>query len=375
MKGLNILVNCSNLTHGGGIQVGDSICCYLDKYPQHHFTVVLSRQMTDTEQKIKDYANVEVLCYNVPNKLPNLLFGRDKFLDKAVCEHHIDIVFTVFGISKWIPKVPHLSGFARSQLLQRNSPYFKKMGVGEKIMMNLKIAVWKRLFDASSNYFWTENPSVSEQLKRLYPRKRIFTVTNYYHQVYDHPSEWKNIVLPKFEGFTLLTISAPYPHKNLPIYKDIAKILRSKGESFRIVLSINEDDFPKMDVEISKHFIFLGHVDIEQCPSLYKQADALLQPSLLECFSASYPEAMKMGVPIVTTDLDFARGLCKDAAIYYNPLSAEDAAEKILEIIHNPHLRQTLICKGEERLKDFDNNGQRADKIIHLLEKIYKENN
>lgn len=37
-------------------------------------------------------------------------------------------------------------------------------------------------------------------------------------------------------------------------------------------------------------------------------------PSLLECFTATYPEAMRMERPIVTTDLAFAQGLCGEAA-------------------------------------------------------------
>ena len=373
MNSLNIIINASNLTHGGGIQVGDSICCYLNKYPWHHFIVVLSAQMKDTEHKITDYANVTVLHYNVRNTFSNLVLGRDKYLDSIVDRYHIDIVFTVFGVSKWVPKVPHLSGFARPQLLQRHSPYFARMNWLERTKSNIKIAALRYLFDKSSDYFWTENPQISLQLQKLFPGKKVFTITNYYHQVYDQPRQWDNIKLPDFDGYTLLTISASYPHKNLGIYKEIAHLLEKKSEKFRIVLTINEDDFPPLDKDLRNHFLFLGHVDIEQCPSLYEQADILLQPSLLECFSASYPEAMKMDVPIVTTDMDFAHGLCHDAALYYSPLSAEDATNKILSIVHDPELRNHLILKGRERLKEFDNNEQRADKIIQLLEQIYKE--
>lgn len=126
MKSLNIIINASNLTHGGGIQIGDSICCYLNKYPWHHFIVVLSAQMKDTEHKIKNYENVTIFHYNVRNTFSNLVLGRDEFLDSLVNKYHIDIVFTVFGVSKWLPKVPHLSGFARGQLLKSHSPYFAR---------------------------------------------------------------------------------------------------------------------------------------------------------------------------------------------------------------------------------------------------------
>lgn len=39
---MNILINASNACVGGGVQVADSICRELYKFPTHQFTVVLS---------------------------------------------------------------------------------------------------------------------------------------------------------------------------------------------------------------------------------------------------------------------------------------------------------------------------------------------
>lgn len=371
MNGLNIMVNASNLACGGGLQVGDSICRYLNRYPQHRFTVVLSRQMAATGEAIAGYANVKVLHYNTPNSLRNLLMGRDRFLDKAVEENKIDIVFSVFGMTKWRPRVPHLCGFAQSMLLQKDSPYFSRMGLLERLKSSLFVAEVKFLFNKCSDIFYTENPVISRQLKQLFPKKEVHTITNYYHQVYDHPGEWDDMTLPKFSGITLLTIGAPYPHKNLGIYNGIARLLEERGEAFRIVLTITEGEFPRVEPSLRSHFLFIGRVPINQCPNLYRQADVMLQPTLLECFTATYPEAMRMGVPIVTTDLGFAHGLCGDAALYYSPLSAEDATQKILEVCHNAKLRERLVEAGRKQLGKFDDNGQRADKVIKLLEEIY----
>ena len=51
---------------------------------------------------------------------------------------------------------------------------------------------------------------------------------------------------------------------------------------------------------------YLGKININQCPHLYVQSDAVFLPTLLECFSASYAEAMLMKKPIITSDLGFA---------------------------------------------------------------------
>ena len=200
----------------------------------------------------------------------------------------------------------------------------------------------------------------------------IYTVTNYYNQIYDIPIKWKEHKLPDFNGVTLLTITAPYPHKNLPIMIKVAKYIKRfySNFNFRFVLTINKSDFPEIPSDLEKHFLFIGKVDISECPSLYKQADVMFQPTLLECFTATYPEAMRMGVPIVTTDLEFARGLCGDAALYYEPLDAEAAAEAIYKVSTDKIIKEQLIGKGLIQLQQYDTYVQRAEKLISIAEKI-----
>ena len=92
-------------------------------------------------------------------------------------------------------------------------------------------------------------------------------------------------------------------------------------------------------------------MDISEVPSLYEQTDIVFQPTLLECFTAVYPEAMRMRRPIVTTDLEFAHGLCGDAALYYSATDPEAASERLIELISNTELRQQLVDNGIEELK------------------------
>ena len=91
-------------------------------------------------------------------------------------------------------------------------------------------------------------------------------------------------------------------------------------------------------------------------------------PTLLECFTATYPEAMRMEVPIVTTDLEFARGLCGDAACYYSAIDAEACAEAIYKVATDKEYAAQLVANGKEQLKKYDNYEQRADKLIGILE-------
>lgn len=367
---MKILINASNLKLGGGVQVADSVCGQLNRFRQHEFVVVLSKYLTETKKRIEGYANVDVVDYDVRNSFETLVFGRDKFLDTLVENRAVECVVTIFGPSRWNPKVRHISGFAMSHLVLSNSPYFKVLRGFGKFKSRLKNAMLDVYFRRSTDEFYTENPYISELLSCKWPSKRIYTITNYYNQIFDNPQAWQHVDLPKFDGTTLLCVSANYPHKNLGIARCIAYYLRDKYPSFRFrfVFTISSEQYYVPD-ELKEYFVLLGKVDISECPSLYEQADIAFQPTLLECFTATYPESMRMKRPIITTDLEFARGLCGDAALYYSPLSADQAAECIFRLSNDDNLRNQLVEAGQKQLARFDNYSERAEKIISLCEK------
>ena len=369
---MNILINASNLKKGGGLQVADSISKSLNQFPQHNFIVVLSTFFPKTGTEIEHYANVKVYTYNVKNNIQTLILGRDEFLDGLVEQHKIDVVMTVFGPSRWNPRCTHLSGFALSFLVMPESPYFQRIDWKEKLKANLRNKLWEVYFRRSAKYFFTENPMISERVEKLFKGSKVFTATNYYNQVFDQPEEWVEHPLPKFDGISLLNISTPYPHKNLNIAIDILGLMTERHPDLRLrfVYTIDESDMPQLPTEMRDNFLFIGRVNVDECPSLYQQCEISFQPTLLECFTASYPEAMRMARPIVTTSMAFAQGLCGKAAAYYSPLNADEAAEAIYKVATDVEYREQLVEAGKEQLKTYDTYDERAKKLIGLCEEI-----
>lgn len=368
---MRILVNCSNLKTGGALQVADSICLILNKFEYHTFYVVLPQKLYNLGNILNRYSNIEVFNYDYSNNCYVLLCGRDYFLDNIVEHNEIDVVLTLFGPMSWIPRCKHLIGFARAQLVLLNNPFYARMGCVERFVKKIQNKLLIYFFCRGATAFFTENQYITDKWKKK-SKKPVYTVTNYYNQVYDNPNEWKECRIPSYDGLTLLCITAKYPHKNLEIAIDILNILKAKKSTLniRFVFTINEHEYPALPEQLQSHFLFLGKKAVNECPSLYRQADIMFQPTLLECFTATYPEAMKMEVPILTTDLEFARGLCGDAALYYSPLSAEDAACKIEQLATDSALRARLVAAGKEQLRRYDNYQQRVEKLIYLLENL-----
>ena len=163
------------------------------------------------------------------------------------------------------------------------------------------------------------------------------------------------------------------PHKNIKIINKIIPLLNNINIKF--ILTIDENSYNTLFPDKPEQVINLGPVSHKSCPSLYDQCDIMFLPTLLEVFSASYPEAMKMQKPILTSNYSFAKDVCRDAAIYFNPLEPKDIAEKIKKIFSNKVLYQELIERGKKRLKEFETARTRAEKYITLCEKIVKISN
>lgn len=369
---MKILINASNIGFGGASQVTSSICEGLKDISQHSFVVVLSSKVSQINERISKYPNVEVIEHSVSRSLWTKLSGRESFLDALVVSFHIDVVLSVFGPTWWVPKCPHLCGFALAHVVMPESPYFQRMDLRTRIKSSINNRIMRYFFQKSSRYYYTENEMISERLEKTLKDVKVYTVTNYYNQVFDHPERWKEHQLPLFSGKTFITLAAPYPHKNLEIAKDIVLYIKDKYPSFnfRFVFSIEEKDYPHLDESIRDHFCFVGRLDINECPSVYQLSDIVFQPTLLECFTAAYPEAMRMERPIVTTDLAFARGLCGDAAAYYSALSSEEAAECLYRVSTEQPYAEYLVQNGREQLKKFDNYSERVNKLISICESI-----
>lgn len=369
---MNILINCSNLRVGGGLQVAHSFISEIKQYPEHRFVVAVSSKLVDQLDfaEFEKYKHITFKEYTITPSLKKAITGKDQFLTSLEKNENIDRVFTVFGPSYWRPSSRHICGYAKPQYVYPTSPFFDMISWKTKISLETKKHLHLRSFDKTSDVMITELWDVSEKLKELLPNKEIHTVTNTYNQVFeDHNPSQK--LLPAFDGTTLLTISAYYKHKNLEIIPPIISILKKKYPDFkfRFVLTLEEHQLKIDDKNLKKHIEFIGRVNIEDCPGLYQQANFMFLPTLLECFSASYPEAMVMDTPILTSDLPFAHSICGPAAEFFDPMDPADIADKIFTLSQNPLRRDELIKAGQLQLKKFDTAESRARKYIEIITK------
>lgn len=98
----------------------------------------------------------------------------------------------------------------------------------------------------------------------------------------------------------------------------------------------------------------LGRVTDDERDLLYRNAEALLFPSLYEGFGLPVLEAMRQGLPVIATRTSSLPEVGGDAAIYILDARDSDAmASAIRRIQEDPALRRRLVASGRKQAARF----------------------
>jgi glycosyltransferase involved in cell wall biosynthesis len=128
-------------------------------------------------------------------------------------------------------------------------------------------------------------------------------------------------------GLRLFYPAAEYPHKNHAIFEELLSLDLTELID-RLVLTLPTNQLGSESQWLS----CVGRLNHAQCLSEYKKADALIFPSVVESYGLPLVEAMVMGIPVIAADLPYARVLCGDEGIYFNPESPESLVEACKEL-------------------------------------------
>lgn len=177
--------------------------------------------------------------------------------------------------------------------------------------------------------------------------------------------------------FSFLCLARYYAHKNIEILLDAMEHLpRQTSKPARCLLTIAADQHPGAARllrqlaarRLDDRVINLGPLSGKRLTEAYRGADALILPTLLESHSRTYLEAMHFSIPIATSDRDFARHACRDAALYFEPLDARAVAVAMARLMDKAALRHHLIRSGSKILSQSPSWEEIANRFTETLE-------
>jgi glycosyltransferase involved in cell wall biosynthesis len=203
-----------------------------------------------------------------------------------------------------------------------------------------------------------------------------FNYKEYSNPAYNFEPVKKKYNLP--ENFFLF-VGNIKPHKNLYnlllafqsiLEKEVNIKLVIVGEYKKLITS-DKESFKLLDENylLQDNSIFTGYIDKEELVLLYKNASALVFPSLYEGFGIPPVEAMACGCPVISSNAASLTEICSNAAIYVNPNDVDDIAEKMSTVLSDPDLVSRLIQKGKENISRFPNEifSNNFEKVLQSL--------
>ena len=370
---MHVLINAANLHVGGGVQVASSFINELSK--------ILSENRTNLKVSIlcsrKVYHNLDVdFCYNLFETFEIIdIYGAKPVPSKIkLLFKGYDICFTVFGPLYFTPQVGlHICGFAQPWIAYPNNDVYKKLKLKEFIYTKAKFFL-QSLYFRRCDKLVVEQFHVKEALDSLncqFPEIQV--VSNCVSSIYDSPEKWsliEPISISTKGAITLGFIGRPYTHKNIEILGKVSDILVEKyGTTSNFIFSFSDEEMEYCGFSKRENFYSVGELSSTQCPTFYSMIDALIFPSLLECFSATPIEAMKMETTVIASDLSFVREVCQQSAFYFDPLDADSIAMAINDVVTNSSLVLEKKSLGKKIVDKLPKAKDRALSYMKILNK------
>ncbi len=168
----------------------------------------------------------------------------------------------------------------------------------------------------------------------------------------------------------VLFVGSPTPNKNLVRAIEAMATLGNAAPRFVIVGAAASAVFHNPSqgpVPVKgEGVVFTGRLSDEEIVALYSNAAALLFPSLYEGFGIPPLEAMLLGCPVLSSNIEPAREVCGDAAFYFNPENLQEIAHSVSHLAANAGLRSAMIASGHARAREFSWD-KSAQCLIHAV--------
>lgn len=146
--------------------------------------------------------------------------------------------------------------------------------------------------------------------------------------------------------------------KGQDILIDAVYILKKRVKNVKALI-VGEGDDSKLKARIEKldlnnNIELLGFQ--KDLKKYFSKMDVFVFPTYwpLEGFGLVLLEAMKAGIPIVTTNFGPVPEIVNDVAILVKPKDEKSLAEAIHNVLTDRKLAHDMVLKGSRRIKQFD---------------------
>lgn len=322
--------------------------------------------------EIKDKNNFELISLGTANKFTWNFWTLPRYLRK----NRLDIYLTQYIAPFFVPRstkiitiIHDISFNFYPQFIKWMDLFFLKLLIPRSLKRADKIVGVSRFTRDEIIKFYKINPqkvdwihnAVSEDfLAEDVSEEKIKSV----REKYNLPKEF------------ILYLGTLQPRKNIIALLEAYNLIKDKlGEIELVVAGGKGHNFDKnIDRYIKKYklekcVMMPGYIAEEDKAALIKSASIFCFPSFYEGFGIPVLEAMSLGVPVIASDISPHREVSENAALYFNPDISGELARKIIELMNNSALRESLVSEESRQVQKFSWR-KSAERMLEIFNKL-----
>lgn len=346
---------------GGGFQIAYNFIKASKQHKDINWLYFVSEDL-DTEIGDTFVEERDKTYFVFPTQLQLKTYSKSqRRLDSLIAILKPDVLFSILAPSFFRINCKEVMRCANAwNYVQNVNEYaWSTQTVKQRMITRLKAAITCH-YMKKTKYFVTQTETAKKSIIELTKTdaRNVKVVPNVLPAVFNKVQVFKH----KEDNLThIVYVSAPYPHKNIDIIPEVARILLDKNISnFQFHVTIPENtlyisQFNKLlsKYSVERNVVNEGFQTQSQLIDLYSKCDIFFFSSLLETFSASLLEAMFFKMPIVAADFDFNREVAGDSALYFKPKNAKSAAEKIGRLMTDKAMYDDICEKEQKRILHY----------------------
>lgn len=252
-----------------------------------------------------------------------------------------DLTFTVFG-PLYLARKPKISvvGFAQPWIIYPDNEAKQRLNWKKRLLTSIRFDLHKYFYHRNSDFVFVEADHVKRQLARLtnFSEDVISVIPNCASDVFLKAAPTSIIPTARSKGkLKIGFLGRNYEHKNLVVLPEVQALLRSSFNlEVEFFVTLNDSEWKSCSPEFRRNVVNLGSLQLSECPDFYDKMDAIIFPSLLECFSATPLESMIMKKPLLASDRAFVRDFCGEFPFYFDPCDPADIARSVAHFSQQP---------------------------------------
>ena len=369
---MNLLLNLGPIKAGGGETVGINFIKNLDSngyYNKIFLLVSKGSQLELLSQKLN------LSHYSVSNNPIIRVLTEIFIIPFIIRAKNINIIYTLFGFGFFPTLLPQVIGSADSNIYFPEIDFWKDYNILQRIKKKCidKIRVFgiKR---ASGVIF--ENKSMLERGAKLHKIKESIFIPPSISNYGQNSSKYN-----ESRSINLLFLCGWQKNKNYHLIPDILKQSKDFNLNIHIFFTAKEDNssehlsfIEKINEENLENMITMtGYLNKDQLSNIYNITDYILLLSQLESFSNNIIESWYFKRVLVISDLEWAKSICENAAVYVDRDDVNCILKKIKTCENDINYKKRIIDCGFDKLKSFPNIEQKVKLELNYIKDVYEK--